>query len=57
MFREEKIFILDNTERCIKLSDSDRIVALIFITKDRIIIKGELEVGDSSIKPPEIKNL
>jgi hypothetical protein len=32
-------------------------VALIFITKDRIIIKGELEAGDSSIKSPEIKNL
>lgn len=57
MFREEKIFVLDNTERCIKLSDSDRMVALIFINKDRIIIKGELEAVDSSIQPPEIKNL
>lgn len=58
MFKEEKIFVLENKDRTIKLfDDTGKILSLIFIKDNRIIIRGDLEAGDSQISPPEIKNL
>ena len=58
MFIKEKIFVLNNTDKAIKLTDeSNKVVCLIFINKDQIIIRGESDCGDTNIEPPVIKNL
>jgi hypothetical protein len=58
MFNNEKIYIVDNKEQTLKLVDSSgKLAALIFINLDRIIIRGELLVGESNIKAPEIKKI
>lgn len=57
MFKTEKIHIVDLKERTLKLEQEGRIVALIFIKNNEIIIKGELDVGDSSIISPIIKKM
>ena len=58
MFIKEKIFVLNNTDKAIKLTDeTNKVVCLIFINKDQIIIRGELDCGDTNIEPPVIKNL
>lgn len=56
MFKNEKIVVVDNKDRTLKLVDNDgRILSLIFIKKDKIIIRGELDTLDSTIESPEIK--
>jgi hypothetical protein len=56
MFLKEKIFVLENDVKSIKLSDdTNKVVCLIFINKDQIIIRGELDCSDTNIEPPIIK--
>jgi hypothetical protein len=57
MFNNEKMFVVDIKDRGLKLMDGGRVVSLIFIKDDKLIIRGELEVLESSIVPPEIKNI
>ena len=57
MFKEEKIFIIKIDEpRSVKLEVDGRLVGLIFISSDKIIIRGDLECSESKILPPSIKN-
>ena len=57
MFKEEKIFIIKiNEPRSVKLEVEGQVVGLIFISRDEIIIRGDLECSESKILPPSIKN-
>jgi hypothetical protein len=57
VFRNEKIFIVEN-KSCVRLEDeSGKVVALIFINSDGLIIRGDVNVIESSIEAPIIKKL
>lgn len=56
MFREDKITVVDiSKDRTLRLCSEGRPVCLIFIRDDKLIIRGELVVEESTIEPPEIK--
>lgn len=58
MFREEKITVMDLKDRAIKLEDDGgRVVSLIFVSGDKIIIRGEFVAKETTISPPKINNL
>lgn len=58
MFRDEKVYIIEVVDRCIKLQTVDgKPLALIFIKGDKLIIRTEGEVEESSIKAPSINIL
>lgn len=58
MFRDERILLIDlSKDRGFKLEVGEKIVALIFIKGDKLIIKGDVEVMETNIVPPEIKSI
>lgn len=58
MFKKERISVLENKDRTIKLLDSRGVIlGLLFVRGDKLIIRGDLDVEESTIEPPEIKNL
>jgi hypothetical protein len=57
VFKNDKIFIVEN-KSCVRLEDeSGKVVALIFINSDGLIIRGDVNVIESSIEAPIIKKI
>lgn len=59
MFKNEQVYLINKfQDQTIKMVDKEgAVVALLFINKDQLIIRGEFECASSSIECPIIKNI
>lgn len=58
MFKNEKITVMSFKDRAIKLEDEGgRVVSLIFISGEKVIVRGEFFAKETTIEPPKINNV
>lgn len=58
MFKNEKIYLIEKGDRCVRLEDEGgKTVALIFINSDGVIVRGDVNIFESTIERPVIKKI